>query len=453
MLTLQKKGGHKDAVGPKAKLGVIMGIQDGMPAYRVLSFENREKLMKIPFAQVVSHEGHYPFRDYNQWTEEEKLLPESFIPSIQAHGNDEEWKKFSFLPAEVSELEGSMLFAPAAPVSREATGSATGSATASDQSQKLPPLEPEYKVELESQIREPVVQTDAVGATGPHSDPPGKPQSKSYDLRPSKDPIYRPPPQFYRPRLTTTAPPESKDVFVQPLGQPKTTTQAAAPQPADLGVSPSEGNVPWTLSPQTLSPRQGANRDEDSIEPDEDACIYTRVLDPDDLSLPVILSYRTRTLQTPIRAKVSKVSPTDATTKPISIPAPCNRKEALASPWWPGYYNAELAEMESLRKNGTWKLIPRSEVPRGVNVLRDRWAYSDKLTLGGTSNEKFKARLTCMGCFQRAGVDYTDTYASVMNTRTFRMLLQLYNSQEENSMVHWDVSTAFIHAPLEEKVT
>ena len=32
------------------------------------------------------------------------------------------------------------------------------------------------------------------------------------------------------------------------------------------------------------------------------------------------------------------------------------------------------------------------------------------------------------------------------------MLLQLYNSQEENSMVHWDVSTAFIHAPLEEKV-
>jgi hypothetical protein len=39
-----------------------------------------------------------------------------------------------------------------------------------------------------------------------------------------------------------------------------------------------------------------------------------------------------------------------------------------------------------------------------------------------------------------------------MNTRTFRMLLQLYNNSEENSMVHWDVSTAFIHAPLEEKV-
>ena len=52
-----------------------------------------------------------------------------------------------------------------------------------------------------------------------------------------------------------------------------------------------------------------------------------------------------------------------------------------------------------------------------------------------------------MGCFQKAGVDCTDTYASVMATRTFRYLLQLYNSEEENSMEHWDVSTAFIHAP------
>src|SRR5690349_15816456 len=86
---------------------------------------------------------------------------------------------------------------------------------------------------------------------------------------------------------------------------------------------------------------------------------------------------------------VVKVIPTDPTTKPLSIPAPRNRKEALASPWWPGYYQAELLEMDSLRKNGTWQLRPRSEVPRGTNVLRDRWAYSDKLSNGGNSIEKF----------------------------------------------------------------
>lgn len=84
-------------------------------------------------------------------------------------------------------------------------------------------------------------------------------------------------------------------------------------------------------------------------------------------------------------------------------------------------------------------------------MLRDRWAYSDKIGPDGRI-ERFKARLTAMGCFQRPGVDYTETYASVMTTCTFRMMLQLYNSDAGNSMLHWDVSTAFIHAPLEERV-
>lgn len=108
--------------------------------------------------------------------------------------------------------------------------------------------------------------------------------------------------------------------------------------------------------------------------------------------------------------------------------------------------------MESHRKNGTWTLLPRSAVPHGVPILRDRWAYDDKLATGGKSIERFKARLTAMGNFQKEGIDFTDTYASVMSTRTFRELLQIYNSSEGNFMEHWDVSTAFIHAPLEEEV-
>ena len=124
----------------------------------------------------------------------------------------------------------------------------------------------------------------------------------------------------------------------------------------------------------------------------------------------------------------------------------------MLSPWWKGYYAAELVELESHRMNGTWKLIPRSDVPANAPVLRDRWAYDDKLLPGGGGIERFKARLTAMGCFQKAGVDYTDTYASVMRTSTFRTLLQIYNSSEDHQMEHWDVFTAFVHAPLKEKV-
>ena len=87
MLTMEKKKGLKQAVGPKAKLGVIIGIEDNMPAYRVYDFEQRGVSRKIPFAQVVAHEGHYPFRDWSRWSEEEKLLPESFIPTLEARCN------------------------------------------------------------------------------------------------------------------------------------------------------------------------------------------------------------------------------------------------------------------------------------------------------------------------------------------------------------------------------
>jgi len=142
---------------------------------------------------------------------------------------------------------------------------------------------------------------------------------------------------------------------------------------------------------------------------------------------------------------------TDPSTKPPGIPAPRNRKEALESPWWQGYYEAELAEMKSHEVNSTWKLVPRQDVPANCGVLRDRWAYSDKVGPDGRI-ERFKARLTAMGCFQRPGVDYTETYASVMANTTFRMMMQIYNSDANNHMLHWDVSTAFVHAPLEERV-
>ena len=86
MLTVQKKGGKKLAMGPKARAGVIIGIEDNMPAYRVLEMNPRGKAHRIPFAQTVTHEGHFPFKDYTNWEEDEKRLPKSFLPSLEAKG-------------------------------------------------------------------------------------------------------------------------------------------------------------------------------------------------------------------------------------------------------------------------------------------------------------------------------------------------------------------------------
>ena len=39
-----------------------------------------------------------------------------------------------------------------------------------------------------------------------------------------------------------------------------------------------------------------------------------------------------------------------------------------------------------------------------------------------------------------------------MNTKSFRILLALYNFYEEMRMEHWDIKQAFVNAPLEETV-
>ena len=176
------------------------------------------------------------------------------------------------------------------------------------------------------------------------------------------------------------------------------------------------------------------------------------IIEPDDCTLSSIMIYRSRAVPQEEGAPFANHCGgkfNDPAMKPTSVAPPRNRKEALLSPWWQGYYEAELQEMQSHKENKTWELIPREQVPPGMPILPDRWAYDDKLAPGGNVIEKFKARLTAMGRLQKHGKDFTDTYASVMSTRMFRLLLQVY---ESNQMEHWDVSTAFVHAPLKEKV-
>lgn len=129
-----------------------------------------------------------------------------------------------------------------------------------------------------------------------------------------------------------------------------------------------------------------------------------QLLEREDCTLPAILAYRSSA--GPVRTSSDTpppIVPTDPRTKPITISPPRNRKEALLSPWWKGYYEAELSEMKSHEKNGTWQLVERSSVPEGYPILRDRWVYDDKLAAGGEENERFKARLTAMGTVKKKG--------------------------------------------------
>ena len=163
------------------------------------------------------------------------------------------------------------------------------------------------------------------------------------------------------------------------------------------------------------------------------------LIEKSDQELPSLLSYRSKcepTQECDVPDAIH-IEPTDPTTKPISIAPPRNRREAITSPWWAGYHAAELTEMQSHIKNQTWTLIPRSDVPAGAPILRDRWAYDDKLAAGGKKIERFKARLTAMGCFQKAGIDYTETYACRQECFDFYCKCITAKKQIINHMEHW----------------
>jgi hypothetical protein len=137
--------------------------------------------------------------------------------------------------------------------------------------------------------------------------------------------------------------------------------------------------------------------------------------------------------------------------KPASIPAPSTLGQAKKSPWWPGYEEAIRDELQNLEKLGCWELVPISKLPRGTNILRSKFVFADKRGPDGKL-QKFKARMVAMGFTQIEGVDYNETFASVMVSKSFRTLLAIWNLEKHAKLDHWDVKQAFVNAPLDETI-
>ena len=57
-----------------------------------------------------------------------------------------------------------------------------------------------------------------------------------------------------------------------------------------------------------------------------------------------------------------------------------------------------------------------------------------------------------MGNTQKYGVDYEETFAGVMVSKSFRIMLSILNESPFNEMEHWDVKMAFTQAPLEDEI-
>lgn len=129
---------------------------------------------------------------------------------------------------------------------------------------------------------------------------------------------------------------------------------------------------------------------------------------------------------------------------------PSTYKEAMSSGDSIKWRSAMQKEMDSCKQQDVWKLVKRSELKRGANVLPCKWVYRIKTDSNGTIIEH-KARITPKGFRQRAGVDYHEVFAGTGKYKTMRVGLSLA-AKLDHELEQMDVPAAFLRAELKEDV-
>jgi hypothetical protein len=84
---------------------------------------------------------------------------------------------------------------------------------------------------------------------------------------------------------------------------------------------------------------------------------------------------------------------------------------------------AVIKEVNGHIDNDHWKLIPRTEVPEGTEVVPSVWAMQRKQNLTTGRVTKHKARLNLHGGKQEFGKNYYETYAPVVTWFAIRLLI------------------------------
>jgi len=98
------------------------------------------------------------------------------------------------------------------------------------------------------------------------------------------------------------------------------------------------------------------------------------------------------------------------------------------------------AEVDSLLKNHTWTLVPQL---RGKNIVKCRWVHKTKFT-SKVVVENHKARLVTKCLSQQEGIEYTKTFAHVVNINFVQIILSL-STRFVSQMYQMDVKSAFLH--------
>ena len=104
-------------------------------------------------------------------------------------------------------------------------------------------------------------------------------------------------------------------------------------------------------------------------------------------------------------------------------------------------------EIDSLLKNKTWELV---DCPKDRKPLKGKWVFTLKRGPKGEIT-RYKARWVILGCSQREGLDYNETFASVVKPMSYKALFALAAALDWD-LEQMDVKTAFLYGAVEEVI-
>mmetsp|Transcript_37541 Transcript_37541/g.86747 ORF Transcript_37541/g.86747 Transcript_37541/m.86747 type:complete len:1656 (+) Transcript_37541:523-5490(+) len=122
-------------------------------------------------------------------------------------------------------------------------------------------------------------------------------------------------------------------------------------------------------------------------------------------------------------------------------------KQAMAGDNSANWHAAIQSEYTSIDSTSTW--VETSRRP-GMRVLKTGLVLSVKRKSDG-SIDKYKARCIAKGYQQRWGVDYDETFSSVLRYDSAKLIISLAAARDAR-LYHLDFKTAYLNAPLEEAI-
>jgi len=115
---------------------------------------------------------------------------------------------------------------------------------------------------------------------------------------------------------------------------------------------------------------------------------------------------------------------------------------------WPKWNDTIQAELNSLAKQEVFGPVTR--IPNGVKPVGYKWVFVRKRNEKGEIT-RYKTQLVAQGFFQRARIDYEETYSPMMDATTFRYLISL--AMKENlDLCLMDVVTAYLYGSLDSDI-